>query len=155
MENHNWKPGGTFFKPAHAGLSIEELARRAERESIANHSFALVMSNGPMPDGEALEFMQKYVDGEWTLRQALDELTKFHGLVTPDTKPGPASITLVGTEEAANSVSDEPDADEQYWNERMPIGQSFNGKELVKNEHKPDLHDLFKGRNKGEGEKDY
>ncbi|MFB9865574.1 hypothetical protein [Rufibacter immobilis] len=150
MENSNWKPGGTFFKPAPAGLSIEELAKRAERESIANHGFALVMSNGPMPDGEALEFMQKYVDGEWTLRQALDELTKYHGLDSPSPEPEPASMTLAVPEEAANSVSDLPDSDEEYWNAKMSVDQTFNRKESFKENSRATLPDLFNDRAEGE-----
>lgn len=150
MENSNWKPGGTFFKPAPAGLSLEELAKRAERENIANHSFALVMSNGPMPDGEALEFMQKYVDGEWTLRQALDELAKYHGLDSPSPEPEPASMTLAVPEETANSVSEVPDPEEEYWNTKMSVDQDFNRKVSSKGNSEASLPDLFKDRAEGE-----
>lgn len=150
MENSNWKPGGTFFKPAPAGLSLEELAKRAERENIANHGFALVMSNGPMPDGEALEFMQKYVDGEWTLRQALDELAKYHGLDSPSPEPEPASMKLAVPEETANSVSEVPDPEEEYWNTKMSVDQDFNRKVSSKGNSEASLPDLFKDRAEGE-----
>ena len=108
MDNHNWKPGGTFFKPAPAGLSVEETAKRAERENTANHGFALVMSNGPAPSAEAVEFMQKYVDGEWSLQQVLDELLKHHGLDHPDPDPEAVNLKLAVPDEAANSVSGGP-----------------------------------------------
>ncbi|WP_192823925.1 hypothetical protein [Rufibacter sp. LB8] len=150
MENSNWKPGGTFFKPAPAGLSLEDLAKRAERENIANHGFALVMSNGPMPDGEALEFMQKYVDGELTLRQALDELTKYHGLDSPSPEPEPTSMTLAVPEETANSVSDVPDPEEEYWNTKMSVDHDFNRKKSSKENSEVSLPDLFKDRAEGE-----
>ena len=107
MDNHNWKPGGTFFKPAPEGLSVEELARRVERENTANHGFALVMSNGPAPSAEAVEYMQKYVDGEWTLQQVLNELLKHHGLDNPGPDPEPINLKFTVPDEAANSVSDE------------------------------------------------
>ncbi|MFC0608330.1 antitoxin VbhA family protein [Rufibacter quisquiliarum] len=112
MENSNWKPGGTFFKPAPAGLSIEELAKRAERESIANHGFALVMSNGPMPSEEAIAFMQKYVDGECSLEQALAMLLKHHGLDNFNLEQ--ESMTLAGSVGTATFVPEEPGADEKY-----------------------------------------
>jgi len=139
MENQTWKPGGTFFKPAPQGLSLEELAKRAERESIANHGFALVMSNGPMPDGEALLFMQKYVDGEWTLQQALEELKKFHGLGTPSPEQNTA-IELT-------SISDEAmDADEQYWSKRMQEGQTKNNIQNPGVKSNISLPDLFSAK---------
>lgn len=46
MENRNWIPGGTFFKPAPLGLSIEELEERARRESSANHESETIIYQG-------------------------------------------------------------------------------------------------------------
>jgi len=141
MENRNWKPGGTFFKPAAPGLSIEELAKRAERESIANHGFALVMSNGPMPDGEALVFMQKYVDGEWTLQQALEELKKFHGLGAPN----PEQKTAI---EVSSNSDETMDADEQYWSNRMQKGQTKDKIQNAESNSNIILPDLFSTKQK-------
>lgn len=87
MENCNWKSGVTFFKPASADFPADELAARAQREKIANHSFSLVMSNGPMPDEETRRLMQRYVDGELSLKQVLDKQKVMYGLTEQITVP--------------------------------------------------------------------
>jgi hypothetical protein len=146
MSEQNWKPGGTFFKPAPAGLSLEELAKRAERESIANHGFALVMSNGPAPGAEAITFMQKYVDGEWTLQQVLDELSKFHGLSNPEVDTSSPS----GNTDFAASFVDAVDSDEEYWRERLEKqGKGFQEEAPNADIKKCDTPDLFNQSGKG------
>ncbi len=129
---------------------MEDLAKRAERENIANHGFALVMSNGPKPDGEALEFMQKYVDGEWTLRQSLDALANYHGLnnLTQET----ANLPLVAPEEAVHSSSSVDDPDEQYWNVRLQRGTEPPRIETKGQHSRWETPDLFEPRNGEESE---
>ncbi len=148
MENRNWKPGGTFFKPAAPGLSIEELAKRAERESTANHGFALVMSNGPMPSEEAVAFMQKYVDGECTLEQAYALLLKHHGLDNPSPEQESLNVPLSGSAGMGNSVTDEPDADEKYWNERLPVRPGIQNKPESAKDFSQNIPGLFDERPK-------
>jgi hypothetical protein len=62
----------SFFTPAPAGLTPEQLTARQERERHANNSIAILMSNGPAPSAESLDIMQRYVDGELSLDQAID-----------------------------------------------------------------------------------
>jgi hypothetical protein len=146
MDNRNWKPGGTFFKPAAPGLSIEELAKRAERESTANHGFALVMSNGPMPSEEAVAFMQKYVDGECTLEQALALMLKHHGLDTPS--PEPENAPKFNSAGTGNSITDIPDADEKYWDERLTIRPGIQSKAASAKDFSQDMPRLFDEKQK-------
>ena len=69
----------TFFAPAPAGLTAEELAARQQREHDSNNAIATMMSNGPAPSPEALALMQRHVDGELTIEQVIeltDEMLK-------------------------------------------------------------------------------
>ena len=61
----------TFFTPAPAGLTPEQLIERQERERHANNSIAILMSNGPAPSPEALAIMQRHVDGEISIEEAI------------------------------------------------------------------------------------
>ncbi|SNR98604.1 antitoxin VbhA family protein [Hymenobacter mucosus] len=62
----------TFFAPAPAGLTAEELAARQQREHDSNNAIATMMSNGPAPSPEALALMQRHVDGELTIEQVIE-----------------------------------------------------------------------------------
>ena len=62
----------SFFTPAPAGLTLEQLTARQERERHANNSIAILMSNGPAPSPEALAIMQRHVDGEISIEQAIE-----------------------------------------------------------------------------------
>jgi hypothetical protein len=62
----------TFFTPAPAGLDPEQLTARQERERHANNSIAILMSNGPAPSPEALAIMQRHVEGEISIEQAIE-----------------------------------------------------------------------------------
>ena len=69
----------TFFAPAPAGLSAEQLVARQQREHDSNNAIATMMSNGPAPSPEALALMQRHVDGELTIEQVIemtDEMLK-------------------------------------------------------------------------------
>ena len=61
----------SFFTPAPAGLTPEQLVDRQERERHANNSIAILMSNGPAPSPEALAIMQRHVDGEISIEEAI------------------------------------------------------------------------------------
>ncbi|GAA4367533.1 hypothetical protein GCM10023185_39510 [Hymenobacter saemangeumensis] len=61
----------SFFTPAPAGLNPEQLTARQERERHANNSIAILMSNGPAPSPEALAIMQRHVDGEISIEEAI------------------------------------------------------------------------------------
>lgn len=63
----------TFFAPAPAGLDAEQLAARQQREHDSNNAIATLMSNGPAPGPESLAIMQRFVDGELTIEQAIEE----------------------------------------------------------------------------------
>ncbi|WP_026461327.1 antitoxin VbhA family protein [Adhaeribacter aquaticus] len=142
MENRNWIPGGTFFKPAPLGLSIEELEERARRESSANHGIALVMSNGPKPSEEAIAIMQKYVDGECTLEEVLAETLKLHGINKSDESPVPNQV-VSKNREGGISVTEEPDNDELYWMQKIQMRPATNQDTLNREINKRDLPDLF------------
>ncbi|GAB3879284.1 hypothetical protein GCM10028824_42490 [Hymenobacter segetis] len=62
----------SFFTPAPAGLTPEQFANRQERERHANNSIAILMSNGPAPSPEALAIMQRHVDGEISIEEAIE-----------------------------------------------------------------------------------
>jgi hypothetical protein len=62
----------TFFAPAPAGLTAEQLAARQQREHDSNNAIATMMSNGPAPSPEALALMQRHVDGELTIEQVIE-----------------------------------------------------------------------------------
>jgi hypothetical protein len=62
----------SFFTPAPGGLDPEQLAARQERERHANNSIAILMSNGPAPSPEALAIMQRHVDGEISIEEAIE-----------------------------------------------------------------------------------
>jgi hypothetical protein len=62
----------SFFTPAPAGLTPEQLTARQERERHANNSIAILMSNGPAPSPEALAIMQRHVDGEISIEEAIE-----------------------------------------------------------------------------------
>ncbi|GAB2961733.1 hypothetical protein GCM10027048_32490 [Hymenobacter coalescens] len=62
----------SFFTPAPAGLDPEQLAARQERERGANNSIAILMSNGPAPSPESVAIMQRYVDGELSIDEAIE-----------------------------------------------------------------------------------
>ncbi|SMB79384.1 hypothetical protein SAMN00120144_3122 [Hymenobacter roseosalivarius DSM 11622] len=62
----------TFFAPAPAGLTAEQLAARRQREHDSNNAIATMMSNGPAPSPEALALMQRHVDGELTIEQVIE-----------------------------------------------------------------------------------
>ncbi|GAB3840361.1 hypothetical protein GCM10028821_44980 [Hymenobacter jeollabukensis] len=62
----------SFFTPAPAGLTPEQLTARQERERHANNSIAILMSNGPAPSPEALAIMQRYVEGEISIEEAIE-----------------------------------------------------------------------------------
>ncbi len=69
----------TFFAPAPAGLTAEQLATRQQREHDSNNAIATLMSNGPAPSPEALALMQRHVDGELSIEQVIeltDEMLK-------------------------------------------------------------------------------
>ena len=80
----------SFFTPAPAGLSHEELSARQERERHANNSIAILMSNGPAPSPEALAIMQRHVDGEISIEEAI-ELTD--AMLLARYRPGAGSAT--------------------------------------------------------------
>ena len=82
----------SFFTPAPAGLAPEQLTARQERERHANNSIAILMSNGPAPSPEALAIMQRHVDGEISIEEAI-ELTD--AMLLDRYRPGAGSATSV------------------------------------------------------------
>lgn len=69
----------TFFSPAPAGLTAEQLTARQQREHDSNNAIATLMSNGPAPSPQALALMQRHVDGELSIEQVIeltDEMLK-------------------------------------------------------------------------------
>ncbi|MBC3538955.1 hypothetical protein ACFSC6_10455 [Rufibacter sediminis] len=62
------------FKPAHPGLTPEQVEARNAREKSALSSLAGILTNAPMPDSFAVDLMQGYVDGELSLAEVKERI---------------------------------------------------------------------------------